>query len=135
MASLPLWCAPLAGSADPRRALGYAGEVAAGRLLERHGFRIEAHRFRVGRHELDLVGRHGRLVVFLEVKTRRAGTLGRPEESLTPRQRRTLAVLAALWRARWGRPGDQYRFDLAAVSPVEDGWAIRWIRGAYLCDR
>ena len=36
------------------------------------GWQVEAHRFRIGRHDLDLIVRRGRLVAFVEVKTRRS---------------------------------------------------------------
>ena len=98
------------------------------------GWRIEAHRFRLGNHDLDLVARRGNLVAFVEVKTRRSFRFGRPEESVGFRKRAVLERLAELWRVRFGRETDRYRFDVIAVeeapgvstSPqirhIEDAW-------------
>ncbi len=98
------------------------------------GWRIEAHRFRLGHHDLDLVARRGSVVAFIEVKTRRSVRFGFPEESVGFRKRAVLERLAELWRVRFGRETDQYRFDLIAVeesggvstSPqirhIEDAW-------------
>ena len=77
------------------------------------GWQIEAHRFRMGRHDVDLVARRG-VVAFVEVKTRGTAGFGAPLESVGWRKRRTIARAAEGWRqAR--PPGDEYRFDVVAV--------------------
>lgn len=117
---------------DPRHRQGYEGECAAIRYLVRQGWRIEAHRFRLARHDLDLVARRREVVAFIEVKTRRSNRFGEPEEAVGGRKRLILQRLAEIWRARFGRAGDRYRFDVIAVregqSPcpqithIEDAW-------------
>jgi len=101
---------------DPRRALGEAGERRAAELLARAGYRIEARNVRAGGVEIDLVARRGRLVVFVEVKTRRGHGTGLPEEALQPRQRARLVRAAAAWLREHGPPGARVRFDLVAVD-------------------
>ena len=107
---------PVAEWSDPRHRRGYAGERAAMAYLLRLGWRIEAHRFRLGHHDLDLIARRGNLVAFVEVKTRRSARFGQAVEAVGPRKRAVLARLAELWRVRFGAPGDRYRFDLIAVE-------------------
>lgn len=100
---------------DPRHRRGLAGEIAAARFLEAAGWRIEAHRFRLGHHDLDLVARQGGLVAFVEVKARTSASFGTGAQSIGWRKRAVLRVVAALWVARHGRPEDQFRFDLIEV--------------------
>lgn len=107
---------PVAEWTDPRHRRGYAGERIAIAHLLREGWRIEAHRFRVARHDLDLVARRGRLVAFIEVKTRRSRQFGSGLEAIGWRKRAVLACLAEVWRERFGSPGDQYRFDVVVVE-------------------
>jgi putative endonuclease len=119
---------------DPRHVRGYAGERAAMAYLLRLGWRIEAHRYRLGHHDVDLVARQGNLVAFVEVKTRRSLRFGRPEESVPHRKRATLTHLAELWRVRFGLPSDRYRFDLIAVEELGGSSTspqIRHIEGAW----
>jgi putative endonuclease len=104
---------------DARHRRGYAGEKAAIAYLLRQGWRIEAHRFRLGHHDLDLVARLGSLVAFVEVKTRRSVRFGQPVEAVTRRQQAVLGRLAELWRVRFGLPGDRYRFDVITVREGE----------------
>ena len=107
---------PVSEWTDPRHRRGYAGERVAMAYLLRQGWHIEAHRMRLGHHDLDLVARRGDLVAFVEVKTRHSLRFGRAVEAVGPRKRAVLTRLAELWRVRFGRAGDRYRFDLIAVE-------------------
>ena len=121
---------------DRRQRRGLAGERAAMAFLIACGWDVEAHRFRFGRHDLDLVIRREELVAFVEVKTRRSTVCGTPLESVSALKRHTLARVATLWRLRYGRPGDRYRFDLVGVRDgghgrwdvehVPDAWRLEW---------
>jgi putative endonuclease len=100
------------------------------------GWEIESHRFRLGRYDLDLVARRRRLVAFVEVKTRRSSVCGGATEAITALKRHRLGRVATLWRLRFGRPGDSYRFDVVAVEDrgrgqyrvdhVADAWRLEW---------
>ncbi len=100
---------------DRRQVRGLRGELVALAYLVSCGWDIEAHRFRFGRHDLDLVARRGRLIAFVEVKTRKSARCGAPAEAVSGRKQAILARVASCWQARFGRPGDAYRFDLVSV--------------------
>src|SRR5438477_9978949 len=76
---------------DPRHQRGLAGEEQAIRYLQARGWEVVAHRFRVGRIELDMVARRGHLVAFFEVKARRGTASGSPFEAVTGAKRRVVA--------------------------------------------
>jgi putative endonuclease len=101
---------------DPRQLLGIQGERVAIAFLTSCGWSVEAHRFKLGRHDLDLVIRKGRTVAFVEVKTRRSTVCGSALEAVSRRKQRDIARAASVWVLRHGRPEDEYRFDLVAVS-------------------
>ena len=122
---------PVAAWTDPRQRLGIRGERLALEYLVACGWDIEAHRFRLGRHDLDLVARRGSLVAFVEVKTRRGGGCGRAVESVSIRKRRILARVAETWRVRYGRRGDVYRFDLIALSAGPSGLRVEHLADAW----
>ena len=117
---------------DERQLRGLDGERAALAYLTACGWSIEAHRFKLGRHDIDLIVRRGDLVAFVEVKTRRGAAFGTPVESVDRRKRQAVAKVAALWLLRFGRAKDSYRFDVVAVHEgkggarriehIEDAW-------------
>jgi putative endonuclease len=127
---------PTAEWVDRRQLRGLAGERAAIGYLTSCGWQVEAHRFRLGHHDLDLVVRRGDLVAFVEVKTRRSAACGSALESVSRLKQRLLGRVAMLWRMRYGRADDRYRFDLIAIQDlgrgryqlehVEDAWRLEW---------
>lgn len=100
---------------DPRHVRGLRGEFVALAYLVSCGWGIEAHRFRLGRNDLDLIIRRNGIVAFVEVKTRRSERYGAPVESIGWKKRRTIARVAAVWALRNGRWGDTFRFDVVEV--------------------
>jgi len=123
-----------AESPDYRQRRGFRGEQLVLRWLESQGWSIEAHRYRVGREEIDLVARRRELVAFIEVKTRRSLAHGSPMEAVHWKKRRAIGRVAAVWALRFGRWGDTYRFDVAEglegaggsmeVNHVADAWRL-----------
>jgi len=101
---------------DERQQRGLEGEEFAIEHLRASGWDIEAHRFRLGRLEIDVVARRGNLVAFVEVKTRRGSAFGSPLEAVTGAKKRELVRVARGWMDRHGRPGYVYRFDMIAVT-------------------
>lgn len=95
------------------------------------GWTIEAHRFRLGHRELDLVARKSALVAFVEVKTRASAACGAPAESVVWRKRRTIAQVAEAWRDRHGRPADVYRFDVIEVRVGGSGCRVEHLEDAW----
>ncbi len=112
---------PVAEWEDERQILGLRGERIAIAFLTSCGWSVEAHRFKLGRHDLDLVIRKGNTVAFVEVKTRRSSTCGTAVEAVSARKQRDIARVASVWILRQGRPGDEYRFDVVAVQDVPGG--------------
>jgi len=101
------------------------------RYLQSRGWDIVAHRFRVGRTELDLVARRGHLVSFIEVKARRGLAFGTPFEAVTGAKRREIVKAARVWMDRFGQQSDVYRFDCIAIvgnelEHLEDAFRPGW---------
>ena len=112
---------------DPRHRDGAEAEALAADLLRREGYRVLEQRYRFHRHDIDLVARAGRTVVFAEVKLRRDQRFGTAAEAITGRKRRDLVRAATAWLQRNGRSDDVARFDVFAV----DGARVIWIQNAF----
>ena len=123
---------PVSEWEDERQLLGLEGERTAIAYLTSCGWSLEAHRFKLGRHDVDLVMRRNQMVAFIEVKTRRSNTCGSGIEAVHRRKQRDIARVASVWALRHGRPDDEYRFDVVAVqnsagsAPVVEHVADAW---------
>lgn len=124
---------PVSEWRDPRHRRGLAGELAAARYLGARRWSVVAHRYRAGRHDIDLIVRRRDLVAFVEVKTRSSAAFGDGREAVSWKKRGTVERVAAIWVARHGRPWLRYRFDVAIiwcgptgcfpqVTHIEDAW-------------
>ena len=113
-----------------KSATGLAGEEAAISWLRSHGFMIMERNWRCGRYEIDIVATRWGVTHFIEVKTRRAGSLTTPEQAIDESKRRALRRGAAAFLAM-RRIGGDIQFDLAAVEVESDGsMSVRHIENA-----
>ncbi|MEJ2311947.1 MAG: YraN family protein [Gemmatimonadales bacterium] len=99
--------------------LAWRGENIAAGYLESRGFEILARNWRTGRRELDIVALDGRVVAFVEVKTRSGGPQ-HPLEAITRAKRREVRRAAAAWIREHPGLGEEFRFDAVAVR-FEEG--------------
>jgi len=99
------------------RLLGERGERAAARDLERQGMRILYRRYGTLWGEIDLIGRDGETLVFIEVKTRRQGV---PAEAVTPEKERRLTMAALHFLRHHGLLEARSRFDIVAIVWPDD---------------
>jgi putative endonuclease len=115
---------------DERRRREQAGrraETAAALWLQLKGYRILDRRARTPACEIDLVAAKGRLLVFVEVKSRR--TFAGAIEAVTPQLRARLEQAANQWVSRRRKLAQHvWRFDIVTLSPgrlprhVRDAW-------------
>ena len=104
----------------------------AERALRQAGMRILERRFRCRLGEIDLVAIHDGVVVFIEVKTRRGASYGRPAESVTVRKQKRLARLALVWLSRHRKLAWPARFDVVEVlRGPGDEVRVRHLRDAF----
>jgi putative endonuclease len=112
-------------------ARGRWAEAAAARYLTRtRGYHLEARNVRLAGGEIDLVLRDGETWVFVEVKSREAGTAA-AARAVTADKRRRLGRAAAMWLARHGVPAGGCRFDVVTVGAPGPEPVIEHYRAAF----
>ena len=118
--------------ADARRSIGQAAEDAAARWLARAGFAVLERNVRFREGEIDLVCRDGDVVVFVEVKCRRAHWGEGPGDAVAWQKRRRLVRLAQHWLRSRRLDDARCRFDVVAVTVQADGTqTIRHLPAAF----
>ena len=103
-----------------RHRTGVRGETYAYWYLRRHGYTLIARKYRAAgvKGEIDLVGYDGRVLAFVEVKTRRMEKEGDvlPEENVTYKKQVALARMAQRFLREWRLADVPWRFDLLAIE-------------------
>ena len=93
------------------------GERLAARHYRLRGYRILDGNVRAGGHELDLVARRGRRLVFVEVKERAGDDFGGGVAAVNAEKRRRVRTAAASWlQAHPETASLEIRFEVAAVT-------------------
>ena len=108
------------------QASGAWGEELAARLLAKEkGYKIVGRNVRFGaRCELDIVAWEPvrKILVFVEVKTRKSEDFGRPIEAVTSAKKKALSRAAVRYLQKTKQPKCYLRFDVVEVvgSPAEN---------------
>lgn len=112
---------------------GPLGEQLAAEYLQKAGYEIVCRNYRTRFGEIDIVARDSRFLVFVEVKTREAGSLTDPLESVTPAKRKKLVRTAMLYLQKL--PTElQPRFDVIGILLEDSRPAVRHIENAFGAD-
>ncbi|HEY0115720.1 MAG TPA: YraN family protein [Allosphingosinicella sp.] len=105
---------------------GRDGEARAAWFLRAKGWRILDQRVRTPAGEVDLVARRGKLVAFVEVKTRR--TAAELDFAIDEYRLARVAAAAEILAARYLEEGDDMRVDVVLIAPrtwprhIENAW-------------
>ena len=108
-----------------RAALGTRGESIAAAYLEAQGYTVQGRNFRCRYGEIDLVCTQDGTLVFCEVKLRRSGDYGTPEEAVTPRKLARLALAAQTYLAEHALEDADWRIDVVALELDRRGAVVR----------
>lgn len=108
---------------------GHSAESLACSALVRAGYTVVERNFRCRAGEIDIVAREGRVLCFVEVRSRADGKHGHAAEMVGPRKRayvsRVAGVYLALRRPRYS----EARFDIVAITGprldiLRDAWRL-----------
>lgn len=119
------------------RALGNKGEEEAARYLETQGHVILARNWRSrrggweARPELDIISRDGDSIVFVEVKTRAAGSMSTPADAITHKKRARIIRGARSWLAENNAWANPCRFDVICIIQQADSLIVEHIAHAF----
>lgn len=96
--------------------LGRFGEDVAGSFLLEKGYRILEKNWRFKKGEIDLVCTLGKMIVFVEVKSRSEDSPGETGEALSHGQKIRLLKTASHYLCKNGLWERECRFDLVCVT-------------------
>lgn len=106
-----------------RQTFGKLGERIAADYLRNRGYEIIGKNFRTRYGEIDIIARHGRTLVFIEVKSRSSVKFGTPEESITLDKRNKLRLMSAYFLSKNKLQHEPHRID--AIGIIFEGSKAR----------
>lgn len=116
------------------RETGNMGESAVCRFLESKGYEIVKRNFTVRGGEIDIIAEKAGVLVFVEVKTRKADSLTSGESAMT-RAKISHIIKAADEYIKKLDNVPECRFDVAVVTVGGDVSDIRYYEGAFDASR
>lgn len=109
---------------------GKQGEAEAARYLREQGYEIMFRNYRYQHAEIDLIAKKGKLLVFVEVKTRTNLSYGNPEEFVSYTKAKLVMKAAEqyIFANDWLY---DIRFDIIAVTIAGSELRIKHIEDAF----
>lgn len=113
---------------ENHRATGTYYEKEAANYLEEQGYEILTMNYRCRLGEIDIIAKDEEYLVFVEVKYRKSGAGGSPEEAVNYKKQHTISRVASYYLMKeYGMMDVCCRFDVVAILDGE----IRLIRNAF----
>lgn len=105
--------------------IGILGEREAEKYLKKNGFKIICRNWRTRYGEIDIIAKHGEVLIFVEVKTARVGRGVRPEENITYFKSKNLLRSAKSYMLiNKIKPNVAWQIDVIAIDINEEGMIL-----------
>ena len=113
-----------------RQERGARGEDAAVEYLRQNGFTIIERNYRIGKSEVDIIASYRDELHFVEVKTRKVGSMTAPEEAINEQKCRAMRRAASAYMAQHNSPLEPC-FSLIAIEMIgERVESLRFVENA-----
>ncbi len=113
---------------------GFRGEDLAAEYLRKKGFIITERNYHSRFGEIDIIAENEEYILFVEVKTREAGSMVSPAEAVDPKKQEKIMMTANTYLSR-SFSELQPRFDVAQITVVPSGrreeYKIDYIENAF----
>jgi putative endonuclease len=95
--------------------LGKRGEEIAKEYLENKGYVILRMNWRHKRAEIDIIAKHEKTLIFVEVKTRSSIDFGQPEDFVDWKKEKQFDYASLFFIEQTGHEGE-IRYDIVAIT-------------------
>jgi putative endonuclease len=110
---------------------GAQGEEIAVRFLAKKKYTIVQRNYRCRYGEIDIIARRKKILIFVEVKTRRSYAFGSPLEAVSLKKQRAISAGAQEYMQHAGLSHSAARFDVIAILLKGDAREIEHIENAF----
>ena len=103
----------------------------AAEYLRKQGYKIVERNFHCPFGEMDIIGRQGGVLAFVEVRTKRTENFGSPAESVGAAKQKKLSRIALFYLQKHRLEGCDARFDVLAIMLGKEEARVELIRDAF----
>ena len=111
--------------------LGKLGEKLALKKIKSLGYKYITKNYRCPLGEIDLIARDGDYLVFIEIKTRKGGSIFYAKEAVDQRKKRQISKVALAYMKANDCLDTKARFDVIAINIKGDKKEIEVISNAF----
>lgn len=97
------------------RTLGFEKEKEAAAFIKKKGYKILSTNYATQYGEIDIIAKHKKDIVFIEVKYRKSSFSGAPQEAVTYKKQQKIIKSAAMY-IKENKIKENIRFDIVAIS-------------------
>jgi putative endonuclease len=118
-------------SSDTKLEVGRAGEVLAAELLRKKKYDIVALNSKSKLGEIDIIARKGKMICFVEVKTRSSDEFGAGAEAVDFRKQKKIISLAQTFLLKNNYADCDIRFDVIDILISKGSSQIEHLEDAF----
>lgn len=111
--------------------IGKQGEQIAADFLENKGYNILERNYRFGKGEIDIIAEKDKLLIFVEVKTKKFGDFGDPINWVRRSKQLQIGRIAKGYLFEREITNRDCRFDVITLNWAEGAFNINHIENAY----
>lgn len=112
--------------------IGNLGEIYAADYFKKYGYTILAKNYTTKYGEIDLIVRQQKMIIFVEVKTRKNDFFGTAGQAVNHKKQQKIIHTAQLYIAQHQNPSISYRFDIIEIYySFSDRYRLNHIKGAF----
>lgn len=114
------------------RKVGAQGEEIAEKYLKQQGYKILEKNYHASRFsEIDIIARHNKMLVFVEVKLRTSLKQGYGREAVTKRKQDNIRYGAEHYMCFKLKKEETCRFDVLEITLIDNEQRIKLIENAF----
>lgn len=105
--------------------LGRTGEDIASDYLIENGFSVISRNYHFGHGEIDIIAEKNNLIIFVEVKTRKSGGIGTPDQAVNRKKMQLLLRTADGFLSKNSQFSiHEKRMDVIAIIKTENSFQL-----------
>jgi putative endonuclease len=116
---------------DKRQQFGKRSENLAVWYLKKNGYKILEQNYRTQLGEIDIIAREKKVIVFVEVKSRKSIRYGNPKWAVTLKKQRKISMVALQYLKSIRQTDARARFDVVAITSNRDEPQIEIVKNAF----